>query len=152
MITSTLSSRQEHRLFQLGLLLFLLALLIGLAVPLFAVPRLGLSTHLLGILQGIFLVVLGLLWPKLTLSRTGSSLAFWLAIYGCFAAWAANLLAAIWGAGNTMLPIAAGRAHGTILQERLISVGLRTAALSLIMLLLLLLWGVRAVALEQPEQ
>jgi hypothetical protein len=39
------SGRQAHRLLQVGSVLFLLALLVGLAVPHFAVPRLGLSTH-----------------------------------------------------------------------------------------------------------
>ena len=59
MDTSDWSRRQGHRLLQLGTLLFLLACLVGLVVPTFAVPRLGLSTHLLGIMQGIFLMVMG---------------------------------------------------------------------------------------------
>jgi hypothetical protein len=54
---------QGHRLLQVGAALFLLALFVGIAIPAFAVPRLGLSTHLLGITQGIFLLVLGLVWP-----------------------------------------------------------------------------------------
>ena len=45
--------RQGHRLLRVGSALFLLALLVGIAIPLFAVPRLGLSTHLLGITQGM---------------------------------------------------------------------------------------------------
>jgi hydroxylaminobenzene mutase len=96
---------QSHRFFQVGMLLFLFALLVGLVVPKFAVPRLGLSTHLLGIMQGIFLMVLGGLWPRLQLTAGMSRLGAFLAIYGCFAAWTANLSAAIWGAGNSMLPI-----------------------------------------------
>ena len=66
MDTSKLSLRQAHRLFQVGILVFLLAALVGLTTP-----RLGLSAHLLGILQGTFLVVIGLLWPKL---RLGSAI------------------------------------------------------------------------------
>jgi hydroxylaminobenzene mutase len=138
------SIRQGHRLLQVGIVLFLLALLVGLAVPRFAVPRLGLSTHLLGILQGIFLMVAGLLWPRLRLSRISSRLGFSLAIYGCFAAWTANLLAGVWGAGNTMLPMAAGQAHGSALQEGIITLALRTAAVSLIGATLLILWGLRS--------
>lgn len=71
MDTSKLSLRQAHRLFQVGILVFLLAALVGLTTPHFEVPRLGLSAHLLGILQGTFLVVIGLLWPKL---RLGSAI------------------------------------------------------------------------------
>ena len=136
--------RQAHRLLQLGILLFLVALLVGLAVPRFAVPRLALSVHLLGLMQGLFLLVLGLLWPRLKFTRRMSTIAFWLAVYGCFAAWTANFLAAFWGAGNTIVPIAAGAARGSDLQEGIINVGLRTAAVSLVATAVLVLWGLRS--------
>jgi hypothetical protein len=55
----------------------------------------------------------------------------------------ANLLAAIWGAGNTLLPIAAGQAHGNALQERIITILLRTGGASLIAAAILVLWGLR---------
>jgi hydroxylaminobenzene mutase len=138
-----LQARQASRLVRLGVLLFLLALLTGLFVPNFRVPRLGLSAHLLGISQGLFLMVAGLLWSKLQLSPTASRLGFWLVTYGCFAAWTANVLGASWGAGAAMLPMAAGGAHGSALQEAIIAVALRTAAVSLIAALLLMLWGLR---------
>ena len=138
------AQRQGHRLLQLGVLLFLAALLVGLVVPKFAVPRLGLSVHLLGLLQGIFLIVLGVLWPRLLVSPATGRVGVFLVVYGCFAAWTANLLAALWGAGNAMLPIAAGAAHGTSIQEAVISVALRSAALSLIVAAMLVLWGLRA--------
>jgi hydroxylaminobenzene mutase len=125
------------------MLVFLIALLVGLAVPQFAVPRLGLSAHLIGIMQGLFLMVSGLLWPKLQLTRAMARAAFWLAVYGCFAAWTANVLAGVWGAGNSMLPIAAGAARGSTLQEGIIAIGLRTAAVSLISAAMLILWGLR---------
>jgi hydroxylaminobenzene mutase len=137
------SLRRGRRLLQAGALLFLFALLVGFAVPRFAVPRLGLSAHLLGIMQGIFLMVIGLLWPKLKLTPAMSGVGSLLAIYGCFAAWAANVLGAVWGAGNLMLPLAAGQARGNAIQETLIAFGLRTAAVSLIAVAMLILWGLR---------
>jgi hydroxylaminobenzene mutase len=149
MDTSDWSRRQGHRLLQVGMLLFLFALLTGLAVPTFAVPRLGLSTHLLGLMQGMFLVVLGLLWPTLRLTRGMGRIGGTLAVYGCLAAWTANLSAAILGAGNSMLPIAAGSSHGSAMQERMISVGLRSAAVSLIAAVMLVLWGLRGISSEK---
>jgi hydroxylaminobenzene mutase len=143
MNTSDSRLRRGHRLLQLGILLFLFALLVGLAVPRFAVPRLALSVHLLGIMQGLFLVVLGLLWPRLAFTPRVSTIAFWLAVYGCFVAWTANLLGAIWGAGNTIVPIAAGQARGSDLQEGVINVLLRTAAAALIATAVVVLWGLR---------
>src|SRR5277367_3675588 len=99
MQTSNGPLRQGRLLLQAGTLLFLFALLVGLAVPHFAVPRLGLSAHLLGLMQGLFLMVAGLLWPRLALRPGASRLGMWLLLYGCFAAWAANVLAAVIGAG-----------------------------------------------------
>lgn len=46
-------AQQSIQLFRVGMTLFLLALLIGLMVPRFAVPRLGLTVHLLGLMQGM---------------------------------------------------------------------------------------------------
>jgi hydroxylaminobenzene mutase len=143
--------RDAHRLLQVGGLLFLLGLLVGLAVPRLAVPRLALSTHLLGVMQGTFLLVAGLLWPRLRLARMASRIGHGLAIYGCLAAWTANLLGAIWGAGNTMLPIAAGAAHGSSFQEGTIRILLVSAALCLVSVALLILWGLRAPPRVEPR-
>src|SRR5947199_8769589 len=112
MSDSDRTARQAHRLLQLGILLFLVALIVGLFVPKFAVPRLGLSTHLLEIMQGLFLMIAGLLWPTLRFSSFMSRIGIFLAVYGCFAAWPANLTAALIGAGNSQLPIAAGQPQG----------------------------------------
>ena len=140
---SCASQRHGHRLLQGGGLLFLLGLLVGLAVPRFAVPRLGLSTHLLGIAQGTFLMVAGLLWPRLRLTRRVSGIGCGLAIYGCTAAWTANLCGAFWGAGGAMAPIAAGGAQGSALQEGLIKVLLMSGAVALISASVLIVWGLR---------
>ena len=135
--------RHAQRLLQVGVLVFLFALLVGLGVPRFAVPRLALSAHLLGIMQGTFLVAAGLLWPRLRLTRSQSGIGCGLAIYGCFAAWTANLCGAVWGAGSSMMPMAAAGARGSALQEGVIRILLFTAALSLISMAILILWGLR---------
>ncbi len=145
MDSQVLATRQAHRLIQVGVFLFLVGLIEGLLVPLFAVPRLGVSAHLLAITQGIFLVVLGLVWPRLHWSDRISRMVFWMVIYGCFSAWTANILGAILGAGNTMLPIAAGQAKGSPGEEMLITILLRSAALCLIASVVLVLWGLRAI-------
>jgi len=137
------ASRQGHRLLQTGILLFLLSLFVGILIPNFTVPRVALSTHLLGIMQGIFLMVTGVVWPRLRLARAASRIGFWLAVYGCLSAWIGNLLAGIWGAGSALLPMAAGIAHGTPVQEIIIAAALRPAAISLILVALLILWGLR---------
>ena len=148
MTSSDWSRRQSHRLLQVGMVVFLLALFTGLAVPSFAVPRLGLSTHLVGLMQSFFLLIAGLLWPRLGLSRRVARLGVILAIYGCSVAWTANLLAAIWGAGASMVPLAAGSARGSAIQEMVITIALMSAAVALIAVTLLIIWGLRDSALE----
>ena len=89
----------------LGILLFLFGLVIALFIPLMTNPRMGLSAHLEGTLNGIFLVILGLLWNKLLLKDNWLKALFWLTIYGSFANFVAVSVAAITGAGK-MMPIA----------------------------------------------
>ena len=136
--------KHGHRLLQTGALLFFLALLLGLGIPRFALPRLALSAHLLGIAQGTFLIAIGILWPKLRFTRLQSRIAHAFAIYGCVSAWAANVCGAAWGAGTSMVPIAANGARGTVVQELAIKLLLRSAAVCLIALALMLLWGLRS--------
>ena len=138
-----------RRLQQAGMVLFLLALLVGLGLHKLAVPRLGLSAHLLGIMQGTFLVAAGVMWPNLHFTRGQSALAALLAVCGCVAAWLANLAGAAWGAGGAMLSIAGGTARGTPLQEIVIVVLLRGAAVALVLTTLLILWGLRGPAPDQ---
>lgn len=109
----------ETRLIQSGILLLLLGLLTGLAVPKLKNPRMGLSSHLEGVTNGMFLVILGLIWPRLALSHAWLTVSFWLVVYAAFANWMATLLAAAWGARRYM-PIAAGTHQTTPGRERVI--------------------------------
>src|SRR5689334_3549952 len=96
---------------------FLIALLIGVVVPYFAIPRLALSVHLTGLMQGVFLLAVGIIWPRFMLTGAASTAAFWLLIYGSIAVATSNLLGAILGAGNSIVPMAAGASRGSDLQE-----------------------------------
>ena len=133
----------ERRLLQLGVLLFLLGLLTGLTLPLLANARMGLASHLEGILNGLFLVALGLLWSRLTLGPAGRALAFWSAVYAGFANWLATLLAAAWGAGAAMMPLAGGSHHGSAIQEAVIAALLQSLSAEAILACLVVLWGLR---------
>jgi hydroxylaminobenzene mutase len=134
------STRLGHRLLQLGVFLFLLGLLTGLAVPMLAHPRMGLSSHLEGVLNGIFLIAIGLLWPRLSFGRLRSVTTFWLLVYGTFANWIATLLAAIWSATGAM-PLAGGGISGTPLHEYTVLALLVSLTLAMIAACVLLLSG-----------
>jgi len=136
-------SRQSHRLVQVGVGLLLFASFEGFVIPNVAAPRLGLSAHTLSALQGVLLLALGLAWTRLRLGDFASRIAFWLLVYSTFAILAAYVLGAFWGAGNETMPMAAGAAHGSSLQEGVIRVVAYSSAPTGIVSFALILWGLR---------
>lgn len=130
---------QSDWLLFLGVLLFLFGLLIGLVIPMMANPRMGLTAHLEGVMNGMFLVILGLIWNRLVVNDNWLSYTFWLTLYGSFANFVAVTLAAITGAGK-MMPIAGGK-EGTTLVEGLISFLLISLALAMIFVCVVVLTG-----------
>ncbi|HSC18349.1 MAG TPA: hypothetical protein VLC74_05495 [Rhizomicrobium sp.] len=124
----------------LGVLLFLLGLLTGFAVPALAQPRMGLSSHMEGVVNGLFLIAIGLVWPHLALNRLWAAIAFALLVYGTFANWFATLLSAYWGAVGTM-PLAGGGAHGTPIQEHIVFALLVSLSFAMVAGCILLLAG-----------
>src|SRR3954470_17139039 len=94
-----LSERLGRRLLRYGIVLFILGLVTGRLVQSLALPRMGLSSHLQGVMNGTFLVALGLVWPHLRLGGALLRAAYWLALAGTYLNWAVTLAAAAWGAG-----------------------------------------------------
>jgi hydroxylaminobenzene mutase len=136
-------SRQGHRLLQLGVVLLIVASAEGFVIPYFAAPRLGLSAHTLAGLQSVLFLALGLVWPRLRLTMTLSRLACWCLVYSGLAILAAYLMAAWWGAGNETMPLAAGAAHGSAVQEIAIKVVAYSSAPTGLIAFSLVLWGLR---------
>ncbi|MBZ9999709.1 MULTISPECIES: hypothetical protein [unclassified Mesorhizobium] len=135
--------RQGHRLLQLGIALLLFSSVEGFAIPYLAAPRLGLSVHTLGALQGVLLLVLGLVWSRLNLGVAMSRIAFWFLIYSALAILAAYVMASLWGAGNETMPLAAGAAHGSAFQEYAIKAIAYSSAPTGLIAFALILWGLR---------
>jgi hydroxylaminobenzene mutase len=103
-----------------GVLLFVLGLFTGLAIPVFRSPRIGLSAHLTGVQSGTFLIASGLLWPRLALGAWSAAVGhgLWLSLY---AIWLSLVLAAMFGAGR-LLPIAGGGISAARPKELVVSV------------------------------
>jgi hydroxylaminobenzene mutase len=140
---SNLLVRQGHRLLQLGVALLLFTSFEGFAVPYVASPGLGRSVHTLAALSAVLLLALGLVWRRLDLGVAASRIAFWCLVYSDLATIAAFLLAAVWGAGGTVMPLAAGVARGSDIQETLIAVVGYSGAPTGIASFALMLWGLR---------
>jgi hydroxylaminobenzene mutase len=136
-------SDQGHRLLQIGVALFLFTSFEGFAIPYFAVPNLGRSVHTLSAFVGVLFVALGLTWPRLVLGTATARIAFWFLIYSSFATIAAFLIGAVWGAGSSIMPLAAGGARGSEFQEAVIQLVIYPAAPTGIASFALILWGLR---------
>lgn len=125
-----------------GFFLFLLGLLTGLATGAMDNPRMGLSSHLQGVLNGLFLLVLGLLWDRLRLPGRWLTALFWLALYGTYVNWASTLAAAIFGTGRTT-PIAGAGHRAADWQENLVAFGLYSLSVAMLTVCVIALLGLR---------
>lgn len=146
-MTSQLSPR-GRRLVLLGMMLFMIGLLTGLVSATFQNPRMGLSAHLEGLMNGILLALLGLFWHHLALGARASLIAFWLIVYAAYANWLGVLLGGIWGAGASMMPIAANGLMGTPLQENIIAFLLLSLTAAMIAGVAMIIWGLWKVPSE----
>jgi hydroxylaminobenzene mutase len=131
--------QQSDKLLFFGVLLFFLGLVVGIFIPMMANPRMGLSSHLEGVMNGIFLIVLGLIWNKLELSERLLSVTYWLSLFGTFANWFAVLMAAIFNSGK-MMPLAAGK-EGSAITEGIVSALLVALSIAMLAICIIVMTG-----------
>jgi (hydroxyamino)benzene mutase len=80
-----------------------------------------------------------------------SQIAFWLLVYSTLAILAACVMAALWGAGNETMPLAAGMAHGSAFQENVIKLVAYSSAPTGLISFALILCSLRANAARSAE-
>jgi hydroxylaminobenzene mutase len=129
-------------LFANGLILFLLGLLTGMAIPYLKNPRMGVASHMVGMTNGPFLIVIGLLWPYLDLSHAWQVVTIVLLTSSSYANWLATQLGALWGAGRKFAPGATGDHRASAIKERTVDFLLVSLAPVMIAATVLLLVGV----------
>jgi (hydroxyamino)benzene mutase len=138
----------NRRLMWHGMLLFLLGLFTGFAEPHFTNVRMGLAAHLEGVMNGILLLALGAIWPYLRLGRSTRAAALWTALYSAYANWLFTTLAAIFGTG-ALSPVTAPGFRAQAWQESLVTAGLMSVGIVVVISTLIFLWGLRGKA-SQP--
>jgi len=130
--------------------LFLIGLLTGFAETHFANIRMGLAAHLEGVMNGTFLIALAAGWNHVRLSPSTKAIAYWSALYGTYGNWLVTTFAAAFGTA-ALSPIT-GTAHGgQPWQEHVVAIGFPTTGIAIIGASILVLWGLRAKAV-QPVQ
>jgi (hydroxyamino)benzene mutase len=96
---------QQRGLVIAGALLFLLGLLQGAVIPNFSNPRMALSAHLTAVQCGMALMIVGLVWPAVSLSEAFAKTSRLIITTGFYGLWLGLTLSAATGASQT-LPIA----------------------------------------------
>jgi hydroxylaminobenzene mutase len=142
-----LTNDSALRLCRHGAILFFLGLVNGALVSALTNSRMGLSAHLAGVQNGMVLLIFGLVWQRLSLSRRAIRVAEWASIFSMYAIWGALLLAAIFGTSR-VTPIAGAGFQGAAWQEGLVAVLLYTGSAGIFLGAGLVLWGLRANARE----
>ena len=137
-----LKNYQSNRLIFLGVFLFFIGLVIGLIVPVFENPRMGVSSHIEGVLNGMFLIVLGLIWQKIDLSNRWLKIVFLLSIYGTFANCLGILIAAIFNGGK-MLGVIANGQEGSGLVEGIVNFSLISLSIAMLIVCIATLFGLK---------
>jgi len=123
--------------------LFLLGLITGFLEQRFTNVRMGLAAHLEGVMNGIFLLVLGAIWAQVQLPPAAKGAAYWTALYGTYVNWLFTTLAAVLGTA-ALSPITGAGHTGKPWQENLVTAGFLSVGLAIVACSLLLLWGLRA--------
>lgn len=134
------NEQAARSLLALGALLFFLGLMGGFAIPAMTNPRMGVSGHLEGVMNGTFLLVVGLAWSRVHLPDRYRTVTYWSLIYGTFANWVFVTFAAMFGT-KAMAPVAGAGHSGAPWQETLVTLGLGSVGLAMVLGCGLLLWG-----------
>lgn len=132
----------KRRLLWHGMFLFLIGLLTGLVEQRFSNPRMGLAAHLEGVMNGIFLVVLGAVWMEVRLSPRLKAATYWGALYGTYVNWTVTIVAAIFGTA-AMSPVTAAGHSAQPWQEGFVTLGFVSVGIAIIAAAILVLWGLR---------
>jgi hydroxylaminobenzene mutase len=130
-----------------GMYLFVLGLATGLLEQSFTNVRMGLSAHLAGVINGIFLVALGAIWAEVRLLAKAKRIAYWTALLGTYMNWLVTILAASFGTAADFPILAAGH-NGQAWQETVVSAGFLLVSISISVASVLILWGLRPRALR----
>jgi len=129
-------------LFRYAFVLILASLIGAFFVPAMAVPRLGLSAHTIGILSGVLLITVGVIWPHFLLTQAQGAWLKWSWIYSSYANWLGCLVGAVFGAGK-LTPVASAGLVGADLAETAVAILLGSVGVASLIAVGLSLWGLR---------
>jgi (hydroxyamino)benzene mutase len=134
---------RAQRLFFHGMLLVVAGLVVGLVVPVFANPRMGLSAHTGMLMNGILLIAMGAFWSRQSLRERTETIGWWLLVAGSWISSAGLVAAAAFGTA-AMTPIHGASHAGPAGQEALVGGLLTVGGTAVLAGCVVAVWGLRA--------
>ncbi|HLI80507.1 MAG TPA: hypothetical protein VKV03_11025 [Candidatus Binataceae bacterium] len=129
-----------QRMIFYGMLLFLIGLLMGATILFAKNPITAIAGHVGALLTATFMIAVGAIWDRFSLSPRAAAAALWTLVYSGYANAIGVTLAAFWGAGQA-LPIAAAGNHASPIEEGIVSFFLVTGVPTVLASVAILLWG-----------
>jgi (hydroxyamino)benzene mutase len=133
---------RAHRLFFHGMLLVVVGLVVGLVVPAFANPRMGLSAHTGMLMNGILLIAMGAFWARQDLGERTETIGWWLLVAGSWISSAGLVAAAAFGTA-AMTPIHGAPQAGPAAQEAVVGALLAVGGVGVLGGCIVAVWGLR---------
>ena len=129
-----------------GTLLFMLGLLTGLMLAIMPGvannPRGVLAGHLEGVMNGMFLIIVGLMADRIRLSTRASSICAGLLLYATFANWLTTTIGGVLGT-SLATPIAGAGHHASPVVEQVVLIVGVSVGFAMIVAVGMLLFGLR---------
>ena len=123
-----------------GMLLFLIGLLMGAIILVAESPITAIAGHVGALMTATFMIAVGAIWDRFSLSPRAAAAAFWTLVYSGYANAVGVTLAALWGAGQA-LPIAAAGSHASPVEEGIVSFFVVSGVPTVLASVVILLWG-----------
>jgi (hydroxyamino)benzene mutase len=152
---STLNHEQneifKRRFLWHGIFICTLGFIIGLFIPLYANPRAGLAAHTLGITEGIFLAIIGLVYPQLKLSFSLAQTSFWMLIISVYVGLLGQFLSAAFGLKKILVITGTGMSEGDFWIETGVEIATKGISVLLLIACAIVLFGLRKTENENTK-
>jgi (hydroxyamino)benzene mutase len=103
----------------------------------------GVAAHLEGVMNGTFMVAIGAIWNHFHVTSRVKKVVFYSIFIGSYFNWFGVLLAALWGAGASIAPVAGGGFTAAPWQESIVGILLPVSGVAEILCVLIIMWGLR---------
>jgi (hydroxyamino)benzene mutase len=143
LMDSIQSENFKRRLLWHGLFLCTLGFIVGFFIPLYANPRAGLATHLLGITEGLFIAVIGFCYPQLKLPYWVAIANFWMLLFSAYIGIVGEFLGATFGLTRVFIITAIGFKETIPWLETVVEVSIKGISSFIILSCFIVLYGLR---------